>query len=78
MQQPIATAAAEQARAEVGLQVGGIFRGTLHLIDANVGEIAEAVATDIVTGIRHYSLTLTRCARLRCALLTAVFWPRSF
>ena len=74
MQQPIATAAAEQARAEVGLQVGGTFRGTLHLIDAKVGEIAMTVATDIVTGIRLYSLTLTVVAA--SVLLTAVFWPR--
>lgn len=74
MQQPIATAAAEQARAEVGLQVDGTFRGTLHLIDAKIGEIAMTVATDIVTGIRLYSLALAGAAAV--VLLTAVFWPR--
>ncbi len=75
MQQPVANAAAEQARAEVGLQVHGIFSGTMHLIDTKVGEIAETVATEIVNGIRLYSLILAGVATP--VLLTAVFWHRT-
>ena len=74
MQQPLATAAAEQARTEVGLQIGGIFRGTLQLIDAKLAEIAKSVATDIATGIRLYSLILAGVSGV--VLVTAVFWGR--
>ena len=74
MQQPVANAAAEQARAEVGLQIDGIFRDTMHLIDAKLAEIAKAVATDIVNGIRLYSLLLAGVATV--VLLPAVFWER--
>ena len=74
MQQPVANAATEQARAEVGLQIDGIFRDTLHLIDAKLAETAKAVATDIVSGIRLYSLLLAGVAAV--VLLTAVFCAR--
>lgn len=74
MQQPVANAAAEQARAEVGLQIEGIFRGTMRLIDAKIGQIAETVATDIVNGIRLYSLILAGVSGV--LLVAAVFWDR--
>ncbi|MCE2457224.1 MAG: hypothetical protein J4G14_05355 [Dehalococcoidia bacterium] len=74
IQQLVADAAAEQARAEVGLQMGGIFSGTMHLIDAKVGEIAEGVAVDILSGLRLYSLLLAGAAAV--VLLTALFWRR--
>ncbi len=72
MQQPVADAAAEQARAEVGLEAGGIFSGTIQLIDAKVGEISHGVAIDIVSGVRLYSLVLAGAAAV--VLLTALFW----
>ena len=74
VQQPVADAAAEQVRAEVGLQIHGIFSGTLQLINAKVGEVAEGVAVDIVSGVRLYSLVLAGAATV--VLLTALFWRR--
>ena len=63
IQQLVADTAAEQARAEVGLLMGGIFSGTMQLIDAKVGEIAEGVAVDILSGLRLYSLLLAEVRR---------------
>ena len=72
--EPLANVAAEQARAEVGIQPGGPFGGTMQLIVARVGEVAKGVTEDIVRGVRLYSLLLVGVSGV--VLVTAVIWGR--
>lgn len=72
--EPLANVAAEQARAEVRVQLGGPFGGTMQLIVARVGEVAKGVTEDIVRGVRLYSLLLVGVSGV--ALVMAVFWGR--
>ena len=72
--EPLANVAAEQARAEVGIQPGGPFGGTMQLIVARVGEVAKGVTEDIVRGVRLYSLLLVGVSGV--VLVMAVFRGR--
>ena len=75
MQEPLANAAAEQARAEVGVRADGVFGGTMQLVVTKIGETAEGVAEDIVEGVRRDSLVLVGVSA-SAVLLVTVFWGR--
>ena len=72
MQEPLANAAAEQARAEVRVRADGVFGGSVQLVVAKVGEVAEGVAEDIVGSVRRDSLVLAVAAAV--VLMVGVFW----
>ena len=74
MQEPLANAAAEQARAEVRVRADGVFGGMMQLVVAKIGDVAEGVVDEIVRGVRRDSLIVAAAAA--AVLLVTVFWRR--